>query len=1741
MERTGHAAEFPGYRLEECLHSGVKSTVYRALRLADGRRVVLKIPQLRGDRPQRLAELQHEQRLVALLPPEVAAQVLGIEVGEAAIGLVREDFGAIPLREYVGDVLPVADLLELGARLADLLVALHARGIVHKDINPLNILIAPADGRLRLTDFSYATLLTHEPSATSTGAVLVGTLAYIAPEQTGRMNRGVDPRADLYALGVTLYELLLGRRPFVADDPLDLIHAHIAQRPEPAHAIDPRVPRALAGVLARLLEKDPDARYQSAAGLAADLRACARALAERGEIPDDLALGGDDRPQRFALPDRLYGRSDERAELLARFHRAAEGTCQVVLIAGAPGVGKSSLVQELQAPIVAARGRYAAVKFDRLGRHLAFASLLRTFGGLVEPILRGDPEQRESWRRTLRLELGTTATALLEAIPEVARLLDGAARTPPAGAPPEGQKLVESAIVRFVGAFAAEHPLVLFLDDLQWADSATLRVVEALVRHAERLNLLLIGAYRDAEIDAGHPLAGLVARLAEEAVPTARLHLGPLPRDSVRALVGGALSVEPAEVEALADAVDERARGNPFFVREYLLSLWREGLIAYSPSRARWLWDLAKIADAGLPDDVVELLREQLRGLPPEALRVLQRAACLGDRFDTRRLAAVHSAPAAAILRALWLGIERDLLVPLDASYRLLLEDASDPAADGGVPLRFLHDRVRQAIYETLTGDEREALHLEIGQRLLAAARAAGELDAALFEVAGHLNRALRLVVGDDARRELAALNLEAGRRARAATAYDAARAHLEVAARAAPRRPEDEASRLEIDLERAEVGHLLGDRDAARALLADLKGRAARPRHRAAVWTLDAAILAAQGRPLDALAVASEGLRGLGVEIPAGDEALLEAGARERAAIRQRLAGSDPDALAGAPRLEDELIRARLRLLASMLAPANLTHPALFGYVVAAQAAISVAHGPAEESVYGYVVYGYHLATSIGLVAEGHAFGRLALALVSRFAALEQAAITRFVFGSYLHLFRPLPEVVECLARAHDVALETGDYIALSYSCSHLLIARFSLDVPLARLHAEAQRFLALMKRTRVASSAAVQTVSCQLAACLRGHTRGPTSLSDVAFDEDAFVASIRASGVNFAINWHRLARLILCCLYEEQDEALALVAAHDASESAATEFYFITLFSLYACVALGAAATDAEGDARARRLEAFAAHRRKLERWEGLSPAIYRPMSTLADAEWRRLHGDPGAIDLYDRAIEQARAAGFLGHEALFNELAARFHLRAGRRRVASAYLFEAVALYRAWGAERKAERLGERHAGLLAPFDLHAVAPRAAAVERLAMDTATSTQVGHTTLDLMSVLRAAEAFSAEVQLGRMIQSIMHIVVTSAGAERGALVLLRGEARQVAALARGADRCELPDALDLAACDALPRGLVAAALGQSGAIVVPNAAAGHPALAADGDYVARVRPRSVLCMPIRHQGRALGALYLENNLVHGAFTTGRLELLRLLSTQMAISLKNALFYEQISAARAAAESANRAKSAFLANMSHELRTPLNAIIGYSEMVRDELADAGHGGAAADIERVLWSARHLLDIISSILDLSKIEAEQVRVSASAFDVRVFLDEVAASALPMAAARRDRLVVVCPPEVGAFVSDPIKLRQILLNLLSNAVKFTEGGEVRLVAASAGGALHLAVSDTGIGMSADQVERIFEPFFQVDDSPTRQYGGVGLGLAITRRLCELLGGAVSVESSPGAGSTFRVVLPPLAPA
>jgi PAS domain S-box-containing protein len=1432
--------------------------------------VLVLMPRSEHSRPDIVRMLEHEYLLRTEVDPTWAVTPVEITQYEGRTALILDDPGGEPLAQLIGTPTEIGQFLRVAIGLSAAVRQLHGRGLIHKDIKPANVLIEPTTGQVWLMGFGIASRLPRERQSAEPPEFIAGTLAYMAPEQTGRMNRSIDSRSDLYALGVTLYEILTGTLPFTASDPMEWVHCHIAKQPSPPAERRKDVPRSVSGIITKLLAKTAEERYQTAAGLESDLRRCLAEWDSERHIRE-FPLGEHDTPDRLLIPEKLYGRRREVGTLLGSFERVVKtGTPELVLVSGYSGIGKSAVVNELHKVLVPPRGLFASGKFDQYKRDIPYSTIAQAFRSLIRILLTKSEAELQGWREGLREALGSNGLLIVDLVPEL-KLIVGEQPPVPDLDPQDAQRRFQLVFRRFISVFARpEHPLALFLDDLQWLDPATLDLVADLLIGSDLEHLMLIGAYRNNEVDALHPLVRKLEAVKNSGAKIEEITLEPLASEHLAQLIADALRCEPERAAPLAQLVHEKSGGNPFFALQFMSALAEEGLLTFNHDAARWRWDLDRIHAKGYTDNVVDLMIGKLTRLPVETQRALQQMACLGNTAEMKMFSIVHRTSEDELHADLWEAVRLELIARLEGAYR------------------FVHDRVQEAAYSLIPAHQRAGAHLRIG-RLLVANTPPQKREEAIFEIVNHLNRGTELITAGDEREHLAELNLLAGKRAKASTAYASALTYIVAGAALLAEYSWERRHELifALELNRAECEFLTAARTEAEEHLATLASRAATTLERATVAGLRADLYMTLDQSNRAVGVGLDYLRHLGIDwSPHPTE---EVAGREYQRIWAQIGGRTIEELVDLPMMSDPASLATLDMLTKLAPAAFFTDFNLYSLVVCRAINLSLEHGYSDGSCPHFEWLGAVAGASFGDYQSGLRFGQLGYDLV------EKRGLKRFQARTYnnfavqiLPWMSHFKAARELLRRSFEAANEIGDLTFAAFSSANLNTNLLAAGDPLVEVQIEIERGLAFAEKIRFGYAMDLFRIQLGLVRTLRGLTAKFGSFDDQHFDEQRLERHLAGSpelAPAESAYWVRKlqARFMAgdyASAVEASSRAQKLVGAWQTAPETA-EHHF------YGALSRAAFYDSALPEERQQHLDALAAHHRQIEVWAVNCPENFANRAALVGAEIARIEGRLlDAEHLYEKAIRSARANGFVHNVAVANELAGRFYGGRGFEEIAGLYLRNARRCYLSWGAEGKVRQLDELypHLGKGEP-ETDARRTIGAPIEHL---------------DLATVLKISQAVSGEIVLENLIDTLLRTAIEHAGAERGLLILPRGAELRIQAEATTGGSTVTLDLRDAPISSAeLPEAVIQYAARTQESVMLDDASARGSF--SDDEYIRRVHARSVLCLPLVKQGRLIAVLYLENNLAANVFTPAKIAVLNVLVSAAAISLENSRLYRDL------------------------------------------------------------------------------------------------------------------------------------------------------------------------------------------------------------------------------------------------
>ncbi|HKO48606.1 MAG TPA: AAA family ATPase [Polyangiaceae bacterium] len=1481
----------PGYDLGETISRSARSIVRRARRLEDGAAVVVKaIP---NDYPSadEISKLEFEFRVLRKCAAPGVLRALELARSADAIGLVLEDFGGESLPSCADGKECLESFFAIAAAVTQALGVVHAQNVIHKDVKPRNLLMNPLTREVKLLDFNSASELLRERNDFDRPHTQQASLAYMSPEQTGRMNRDLDYRTDYYSLGVSFFELLTGTLPFSATDTMGWVHCHLSKAIPDPRSVNPLIPEPLARIVRKLMAKDPDARYQSARGLLIDLTRCQREWNERRTIAV-FELGTEDVSQRFRVSTKLLGREQETAVLSEALEAVRGGPSKLLLVGGYAGVGKSSLIREVQAEVARAGGHYLFGQFDQLERNVPYGALLQALHGFVKRLLAEPEAQIDAWRQRLASALAGNARVLADLIPELQGLL-GSTPAVPALAAQDALARLRRAFRDIIQALALPtSPLVLVIDDLQWTDASTPELLSNLLADEGLRHVLVIGAYRDNELDQEHVLLPALQDL-EARRPSAigRLALAPLSEETVQVLVAETLHCERARSASLAGLVFKKTAGNPFFVNELLRMLHRDRTFRFLPGEGRWEWDAERIQTASVSDNVVDLMVARLRSLPAATLAHLCKAACLGSQFDLEQLAKISDDAPDTLAVSLWEAVQSELVTPITTGSSPAPEGkgtAGDETESTRTIYEFQHGRVQHAAYLLLDEAERARLHLRIGRLELSAMRAAGR-EEGIFEVVNHLNLGRKLIADYDERAALAQLNATAGQRARQSAAYSTAISYFEIGLALLSAQEWTGSPELAFEYRRAHVEciWLSGNTERANRLADELIAAAPNKVSRGSALELKVAVLEHEGRMAEVVTVLRAHLSAFGIELPEDGAEIDRRIGNGIAKMKAHLARVRIEDLVQLPELEDRELRTAMSLLLQMIPSAIQTHPPLFVLAELIMFDITLTHGRTLVSCKNMVDCAIIQGGILGDYDTAYRLGQAAFSMLERYSPTPLEAGVNFVFAAFVSHWRaPLKEGLEAFERAVRVGVEQGDPRHASFARVHAFQRMLLVGAGLDDVHAEAERLIPALLEGRAANALQGARAAQRVVDRLRGSTAN-------AEPSDAFAAGLAAFGNAQWLFYYGQAEMMASVLLAVPDQAEHWLSFTEPVVPAGVALYpnpDYRLFQTLVLVKRLAAQAEAE---RAATFVVLDANLAQLQTWASNCPENFEHKYKLAAAEVARARAAPTdeVLALYDAAIE-ACADGFIHLRALANERLSEFWSDKGQRKVARSFIEDAYYLYERWGAHAKLRQLEQRYPEWFARGQRASTTP-----------TRTTTADGWAgALDLESIIKATQAISSEVKAERLFGKLMATLIENAGAARGSLILPADRDGELTVVARAQVDGDLPDAgraIPLVECTAVCAEIVRYVVRTQDTVVVDDAS--HEPEYARYAYVQQNAVKSLLCLPILNQGKLIAILYAENNATTHAFTAQRLSLLRVIASQAAISITNARLYDSL------------------------------------------------------------------------------------------------------------------------------------------------------------------------------------------------------------------------------------------------
>lgn len=1788
-----------GYQILKLIHQGYKSLVYRGERTCDRKPVILKVLRSEYPRLQEMMQFKNQYFLTKNLNLPGIIKPIYLEKYQKSWVLVTPDNGCVSLDQYRQNFsLDLAYFFKIAISITQTLARLYSHRIIHKDIKPANIIIHPATQNVYLIDFSIASALPQEIQEIVNPNVLEGTLAYMSPEQTGRMNRGIDYRSDFYALGVTFYELLTGKLPFESTDPMELVHCHLATLPVPPIEINPEIPTVLSEIVMKLMAKNAEDRYQSAFGLKADLEACWKSWKINSNI-SHFELGSQDICDRFLIPEKLYGREEQVQKLLDAFSRVAgsedhpassneetkiqdKGRSELMLVAGFSGIGKTAVINEVHKPIVQQKGYFIQGKFDQFKRDIPLSAFVQALRDLIQQLLSETEVNLQRWKAKILEALGENAQVLIDVIPELEKIV---------GSQPPVIELSGSAaqnrfnllFQKFLQVFSQkEHPLVIFLDDLHWSDSASLKLIELLMTDYQSHHLLMIGAYRDNEVDAAHLLVRTLDEIQQAGGQVNRIILKSLEQNSLNQMIAETLKFSPKVALPLTQIVAQKTQGNPFFSRQFIKSLHQEGLINFQSQKGYWQCNLGEIKLLALSDDVVTFVANQLKKLKPETQQVLKLAACIGNSFDLETLAIIHEKSITETATDLWCALQEGLIVPRTEFYKFYITEeenfsSSRDSIHPSVTYKFLHDRVQQAAYFLIPEYQKKTTHLKIGKRLLQNLSEA-EQEPKIFDIVNQFNQGIELINLETERQKLAELNLKAGQKAKRSTAYASAINYLKIGLELIPQDCWETQYDLTLALstEMIEAQYLNTNFEEGFFWADIVLKKAQNILDQVKVQELKILMYAAQIEMLKAINTGLQFLNSLGVSL---EKALPKI--------------QNVDDLANLPYMTDSIQLSAQKILVALISPAYFVNPELFSQLIFTIIDLSIRYGNSSYSAYGYVLYGLFLCGVSDEIDTGYRYGKLALNLLEKFDNQESKCKILMVFNGNIRIWKEsIDKTLQPLQEAYQIALESGDLEYACYSSINYVIAMFATEKNLTEFKERTNNILIFNQKIKQDYGIILCQIYLQFILKIQAKDQHQHQLSGSVFDETVMLPVFRKNQNAILLFHTYFVKGILFYLFQKHQEAVQAFAEAEQYIASVAGMVMVAQHNFYSSLALLACfKDDVTHDAYFLKVKE---NQKRMKLWADHAPENYQHKYHLVAAEMARSQGDKlQAVELYEQAITAAKENQYIQEEAIANELAAQFYLDWNKETIAQAYLTNAYYSYARWGAEAKVKDLEERYPQLLA----HIFNQKANISESEKTVFHTSSQAS-CILDFSSVMKATQVISEEIECQQLISTLMKVILENSGARKGCLILSKNGNFVLEALAIVDDHSSsntpvcILQSLPLEESSDVPISLINYVARTQQTFKIDHAK--YDRQFARDPYFTQDQPQSIYCIPILKQSQLMGVLYLENNRIAGAFTEDRIEVLKIITTQAAISLENAQVYETLEQKvkertqeintknKQLSQTIKQLKKTqeqlihtekmsslgqMVAGIAHEINNPVNFIHGNlthaSEYAQDllrmiQLYQKYYPNPPEEIQAELEAVE--LDFIEE--DIYKIirsmKQGTERIRKIVLSLRTFsrLDEAEVKMIDIHEGIESSLMMLQNrlnssqnsseinliknysqlPKVKCY---PAQLNQVFLNIFNNAIDSLEEAnqqtrQIKIqTEVSQNQWVVIRIADNGSGIPEEIQSKIFDPFFT-----TKPVGkGTGLGLSTSYQIIvDKHHGQLTCHSQLGQGTEFVIRIP-----
>ncbi len=1768
-----------GYKTGKKIHESTNSLVYRGYRETDNQPVILKILKDVYPPPEEIARLKREYEFTNKINVAGIVNVYKLDKDQQHWFMVLEDFDGESLAQLMtkhtfswspqsvaGNAKKIShyskldEFLPLAIQIAEILGQVHRHNIVHKDINPSNIVYNPSTKKVKLIDFGISETVSRHGNI-QPPTMLTGTLAYISPEQTARMNRAVDCRADLYSLGVTFYELLTGQLPFQTHDALELIHSHIAKQPVPPSSSS--YSSSISDIVMKLMAKNAVDRYQSAYGLQADLETCWQQWQTNGKI-SPFPLGRHDNSDTFQLSKKLYGREQEVETLLNVFEQVnQERSCEMILVSGESGIGKSALVQEMYKPISEQHGYFISGQFNQSHQNVPYTALFQAFQSLIQYLLTEGETKITTWKERLLTVLGSNGQIIADVIPEVELIIGESPPIPDLG-PAEAQNRFKLVFQNFINVFTQpEHPLVIFLDNIHWADNATRYFLTQLVTAADSHHLMIIGTYRKDDISDTHAMFDMIADIEQEDKIVHRVHLSSLELAPITQFVADSFNCVSERAKSFAEVLLTKTHGNPFFMNEFLKTIYKNGIFKYDYEQQHWTCDTHKIQAQLMTDNVVDLMSNKIARLKAHSQKILNLAACIGNTFDLYTLTAIYNHAPHKTIADMHEAIEMGLVISLVEAYRYKFE-ADDELSSFGITYKFAHNRIYRALYEQVHDADRQNIHWQVGQ-FLVANLPAEDLESRIFEVVNHLN------VGEKGsnttpqtpsiqsegvyRNKLIELNLTAAQKAKSSAAYQAAYGYIKTSISLSNNEDWHDYYDLMLTVytQGAELAYLNSDFEHEKFLIEQVLKRSKTLLDKVHVYEVQIQSLIAQDKSLESIRKALQTLRLLGVNLPENPSKLFIA--FEMVKIKFKLIGKEIGDLANLPEMTDPHKLAIMRIMNRAGTPAYNTAPNLYAVLSLRRASLSITHGNSSMASTSYATYGLLSSGVVGDFDTGCCFGKLAMTMMERYKTGQHNARVMLVTSIFIrHWKHHLRDSLEPLYQAYQAGSSVGDFEYASLALSLHSAVSFIVGENLNGFAQNLARNDASINQMGQEKAVQLNRCTWQIVANLLGQNDPSHLLVGKYYDHKKMVSFYRQAHDFSSLVIGYYYQMVIAYLFHEYAFALENAEQAERYIQGISGLPNIAVVNFYGSLTRLALYERASSSGKRRFLKKVNANQKKLKKWAYYAPMNQEHRYHLVEAEKACVLGKCGqAWEQYTQAIDFANKNGYINDKAVAYECAAKFHMEHGDPQIATLYLKNAHYAYHQWGASAKVEQLENKYPSVFVQI-------------KAGMQTTTSSTLVNTVskstssslLDFASIIKASQAISSEIDLNKLLATLIKVVIENVGAQHGHLILSEQGQLSIEAyssIEQESTKTKQVLLLQLHDSEAFPIEIIHYVARTRKHVVLNDAR--HEGRFSRIPYIKIHQPLSILCTPLIHHNELKGILYLENNLTTNAFTPDHLEIIHMLGTQATISIANTqaitaqaeqerlrLEQEQLRFQNQLLETQskelarlNADKDKFFSIVAHDLKGPFNPLLGAAELMMFLVKDAPREELKEMVEIIQASAKNVYDLLENLLQWARIQMGRMEYK----PLSIHLKELADVNIRLLSANaKDKKITLQSTVTDDIIvhADDHMLDTVIRNITSNALKFTpSGGSVTISAESDKSQfVTVAVTDTGVGISQKDVASLFKIDVHHSTVGTDNEQGTGLGLIMCKEMVKKNGGRIWVESELGKGTAVKFTVP-----